>query len=341
MTIKKKKQHYVPRFYLKYFSINEEKKLIGIYNTIKEIFIEKGDLKNQAKENYFYDNDGKVEDVLSDLESASSRIFVDILKNNNLPKEKSEDHITLLVFILVQIFRTKFQADLTNDMIDKLIKQIFKHDKRFNDNIKIGLNKASALPMSALKDSIPMTLDLKFKLIKNNSKTPFITSDNPVVKYNQLLEKRKQPGGITGLASRGLQIFLPISPKLTLLLYDYQTYKVGNRKNKIIEINCPNEISQINLLQVLNCDSNLYFNEFINIDYINKLQLKSKKYNKAGIASVNEYISTTPEKSDTTDSLLVTGASDIKIKLKIQGIKETSSVKYFKLDGKSFYPRSS
>ena len=55
----KKRQHYVPRFYLKNFSINSEGKAIGIYNVEKCKFIPSGSLKSQAYENYFYGEDEK------------------------------------------------------------------------------------------------------------------------------------------------------------------------------------------------------------------------------------------------------------------------------------------
>jgi hypothetical protein len=49
-----KKQHYVPKFYLKYFSNNEEGKSIGVYNLKVGKFIRYSNLENQAFENYFY-----------------------------------------------------------------------------------------------------------------------------------------------------------------------------------------------------------------------------------------------------------------------------------------------
>jgi len=53
----------------------------------------------------------------------------------------------------------------------------------------------------------------------------FITSDNPAFKYNQYCEDIDYQG-ITGALCRGFQIFLPLAPRLCLLLYDRAVYNV-------------------------------------------------------------------------------------------------------------------
>lgn len=342
MQPKKKKQHFVPRFYLKYFSYNNEDKQIGIFNRNTDFFIQKGELRSQAKENYFYDKTGKVEDALSIIEGESSIVINEIIKTESLPKENSEEHITLLVFILILMLRTKSHENLTNESIDKFYKQVYKDDIRVKDtleDISIGIENAATFAISTLPKILPLALDLKSKLIINSTRTPFITSDNPVMKYNQYLERKKHPGGITGIECKGLQIFFPITPKLTVIFYDSWVYKVGNRKDKKIIIEEKEEIDQLNLCQFLNCQQNLYFNEIINKEYLDSIQKKSEKYENSGIVSVNEYPDFRKTEGENTSSLVVTGATDVKIRLKINRIKETSNGKSFRMSNKAFYSR--
>ena len=52
-----KKQHYVPRLYLKEFTINQERDKINVYDKARKMFRPNQNLMNVASENYFYDFD--------------------------------------------------------------------------------------------------------------------------------------------------------------------------------------------------------------------------------------------------------------------------------------------
>ena len=82
----KKKQHFIPRFYLRFFS-NENKKTIGIWHIQKELFIHSGNLRNQAYQNNFYGKDSVIEDALAKIESIVSFIFKNIINKRKLPKK--------------------------------------------------------------------------------------------------------------------------------------------------------------------------------------------------------------------------------------------------------------
>ncbi len=50
---KRKNHHYVPRFYLKRFSINDEGKVIGLYNHKNNIFVQNAPLNRVFFEQKF------------------------------------------------------------------------------------------------------------------------------------------------------------------------------------------------------------------------------------------------------------------------------------------------
>jgi hypothetical protein len=66
-----------------------------------------------------------------------------------------------------------------------------------------------------------------------------------------------------------------------LLFYDSMVYYVGGRRGKKVKINTEEDIHQLNLLQIINCDSTLFGNESMTESYFNFLAERSKKFSRA------------------------------------------------------------
>jgi hypothetical protein len=330
-----KKQHYVPKFYLKLFSIQQLNSHIKIFVKSSKKIIAKGDLKNQAYVNYFYGKDSDIEKGFSTIEGEVSRIVSEIIEHKSLPKPKEEDYTSLWLFTFLQDSRTKFSADETNNMIDKTLKTILKNDKRFKDKIddlEFGYDNPVLLNLETLIGAIEVTTDLKCKLIINKTSKPFLTSDNPIILYNQFLEKRKHPFGKCGLASKGLQVFYPLNPELALIYYDEKVYKVGYRKRTSVETYDEKDIENLNLLQYLNSDKVIYSNEKVSDFYLECLMEKSLKYNSIRGSEINEL----PEKQneDGTYSVIMHNQKkDLEIDLNLSFIKLTTNAKTYKMTG--------
>ena len=94
----------------------------------------------------------------------------------------------------------------------------------------------------------------------NKTDVEFVTSDNPVVLYNQLFSFRKF-GSNTGLAQKGLQIFLPISPKIALIFYDHDVYSVGKRHSLTVNIDLVRDVYELNTLQMCSAMNCVYFRD--------------------------------------------------------------------------------
>jgi len=181
---------------------------------------------------------------------------------------------------------------------------------------------------------IPYCMDLKIKLIKNTSGLPFITSDNPLIKYNQFLETRNWNfGAHNGYGTIGAQMFLPLNEKYMLILFDPDIYKVGNKKEKTVEINDINSISQLNILQYLNCTETLFFNHKTNKINIENLIKKTYKYKKANETYIKPF-KVVDEFGGIKENqeVLKIGSTDLKIKLSLQKFKYNSKASGVKLD---------
>lgn len=338
----KKHQHYVSLFYLKFFSHNNKGRQISLYNLKSHKYIIKSSLRDQASENYFYGSNGVMESGFEILENRTSKVLSQMIKENWHPKYYSKNHHVILTFTILLNARTQRTADELNEMVDKLSKLILAKDPRVKnrlDEVKIGYIKPAQINVQIVASMIPIAMDLGFKIILNKTKTSFITSDHPVVFYNQFFESRKYMESEIGLASKGLQIFFPISPQHLLIFYDTGIYKVGGKSHRPIDVSNTKEIDDLNRLQILNARDNLYFNASVNETYISNLYAQVSKYQTKSRVRVKEYPSATLD-DKLHRSLVHTFKKDIRCKLSLSFVKFTKHAKNFEFDNRVVYVRN-
>jgi hypothetical protein len=101
--------------------------------------------------------------------------------------------------------------------------------------------------------------DLAMRLVVAAPDTPFVTSDNPVFKYNSFCEGVAW-SGVVGAGCSGLQIFLPLAPSHLLMLFDTKVYATGQRSGDAISKATHSDIRALNVLQGVSAHRNLYSN---------------------------------------------------------------------------------
>jgi hypothetical protein len=165
----------------------------------------------------------------------------------------------------MQHTRTAYSIDAHDEQIDKFMKYLMAPQiKEMNlsaeqlDNIKITQKDSAQFALAIAAPHYPLLIDLEWKLLRATGTHEFITSDNPVVYYNQFFCFRKF-GSNTGIASKGLQIFFPVSPKHLLVLYDGKVYGIGSRKCEVVDITDARDVEQLNRLQIVSALENVYF----------------------------------------------------------------------------------
>lgn len=186
------------------------------------------------------------------------------------------------------------------------------------------------LGMNAVLKGMWMTDDLSCKLIINNTCQPFITSDHPVVQYNQFLEMHKHPYGSIGIAIKGLQVFLPIGPKHQVILYDSSCYKIGDRRKNIVLSNMM-DVENLNKLQVLNCDNIIYFRHLSEMQ-LDKLLTYRRAKNNHRMVSMEE-IGQRPLPNGETSILLHTRVEEYRTRMSLSFIKFTDKAKQYRPSG--------
>ncbi|MEI3649877.1 MAG: DUF4238 domain-containing protein [Dolichospermum lemmermannii FEM_B0920] len=334
----KKNQHFVPRFYLKKFSLESQRERISIYNISSNKLIKSAKLYDQASKNYFYGSDLKIENALENLETKSAKIINYIIDTQALPQADSEDHQMLLMFIVSLLGRTVYAAEKIEEMVEKYKETILSIDRNAlsetEQNLDLTLTDAVQKSLSMAVSAFPLVRDLDWKLIINETEQPFITSDNPVVLYNQFFELRKKYGSNVGLACKGLQIFLTLSPKFTLVLFDKDVYRVGNKNKSCINVNLISDIKALNLLQCVNANKNIYFNEYLSEKQLRELLTFANLYRRPTKSNWDKHPNYEKKKV-----LLHLYGSDVKCSLKLSFINLVKKAKSYTLGQKVTHVR--
>lgn len=320
---KKKNQHYVPQFYLKNFSINNNRKSIGVFHQEKELFIRSSSIKHQGSKDFYYGKDGLIEEGLSQIESLLAPKLKDIIKTGVLPKKESDEHIALLIHIILTDLRNPTRINQTKNSFVKLKNEIKKfspeaNNVEFLDNIPHEFSVQ--LSINNYRKILPLCFDLEYKILKSSHDSFFITSDFPVIRYNQLFENLRPQDSNQGYGNLGLQIFFPISPNYCIIFYDSMIYKVGAKKEKTILLD-KDDIDQINLLHFLNSKSNIYFNEAISESYLKSLLLLSKKFDLANQTTLSSYEVLKNDQVQENEQIIFLGSTDLRSKLKLKKVK--------------------
>ena len=330
MATDKKNQHYVPKFYLRNFSYRNNKKQIGVFNIPSHTYFNQASLKHQGSKNFFYGTDGVIENNLSIIEAHLAKVIREILENNTIPKKQSEDHTVLLFFVAITDLRNPVSIEGTKMRFQELtnrVQELYENADTSQSVPTVNHEDVIAMSFSALKDVVPTMRDLDYKLLFNRTKRPFITSDFPIVKYNQYLESKKWPLSKTGYGLVGLQIFIPLSSEVALIFFDPDIYKVGDKKRKSYSITKEEDVNSLNILHFINCFETIFFDEKADEAYIKFLFDKSKKYKRANLSKseLNYLLKDGDNQEEIFKSgkknLIILNSTDCETNLKIEGVK--------------------
>ncbi len=291
----KKRHHYIPKFYLRRFSVNNNGRSLGLYNLDNKKFIQNAPLKSQAYENFLYGEDDEIENALAEMENTVAKMFYYWTEKKLLypPPVETNGFKLLKRFILYQTFRTPKSGNEIMKGLNqglKTVVQEFEPDlwESFKDGTLVHENPVLLGLFHAIKhEQLLDFLDCKF--LVNLTLLPFVTSDVPVILYNQLMEHADNYMGSTGLVVKGLQIFYPIHPRLMICFYDSNVYDFGDGYINCCSTESIDEVHQLNGLQLINSNSQLFFGDSISEEYITELLNHFEKYRKT-TKNINQII---------------------------------------------------
>ena len=326
-----KKQHYVPRFYLKRFSSDEASINIWLVQHEKDIY--GASLEDQCYKNYFYGKQLDVEQALGVLENNAYAFMETVETRRVLPIPWSPGHCFMILYVLMQYVRTEFYVDTIDDMHDRVLRHMYRQKMKSLgidiDQYKIGIQDVAAYALGVSSQTYPVLLDLNYKLLVNRTDTEFVTSDNPVVLYNQLLSFRNRKiGSQSGIAQKGLQIFFPIGPNLAIIFFDDNVYAVGKQNSQIVDVTLYKDVHEINTLQVCSASNCIYFRgDGLNVKALYRKASKFRR-RKSGTFTVLPLKETKKAKKE----LIAFSHEEIRTNLKLSFIRLTKKTKKWKKD---------
>lgn len=269
MKQRTKNQHYVPKCLLKHFSKStRDPKKLNILDIARSSTRYNQSIEKSFSENYFYDKDNSTENLLCRHIESPAAIVINKIVDGQL-SISDEDRYSLLKFIVALLFRTPHATEQALSFINSSFESMIAKVLSLNDfdpneasKGKIQLEDLSKLrsliTLQAIIDG-GVLVDLNFHIIKNNTSLDFFISDHPAFAYNWFYKNLEHPM-VTSLTARGLQIFMPVSPRLLVCFYDAKVYKYGERKNSDVTIvSDVNDIEILNSFQVINAESMIGF----------------------------------------------------------------------------------
>ena len=244
-----KRQHYVPQNYLRSFSSDGNS--IGVFQIETEKCIDTAPIKGQAQEAYFYSDMLVLEKNLGDMEEIMSNNRKTIFENSNQKLSLYQKEI-LYQDMMLQLYRTRQMADIYEELATAKARRIWSHS-----NDEFIRKNADNFGIKYKYPVIPSMLALLNNLGVNRTCIPFVTSDNPVSKYNQFFEAWRKKH--CGLNSAGLQLFYPLSPEYGVIYYDHNVYKTKYRKRNFLDVADESDVNNLNGLTCACANHSIYY----------------------------------------------------------------------------------
>lgn len=218
------RSHFVPQFYLENFG----NPLYGYDKTNGSAF--PASPKNVALQRNFYGpvnekNSNPVEQALSRLESKANVAISEIIKTENVINLSNENKINLCAFLAIQYLRTQEAkariVELSTKVMDELTKQkgVTDWEIRPTEDGKTGMH------LNIMTEYIPFAAilsQMNVMVCKNETDVPLWTSDNPVTLQNEF---DQFPWGNLGLTSKGIEVHLPLTPRIAVVFFDPVTFQ--------------------------------------------------------------------------------------------------------------------
>ena len=218
-----KTEHYVPRFILRQFLVDQSKELVSVYDKHEDRgFVTS--IKNVMAENRFHDF--LFEDSIVSFEPVACRIedwclptYRRVIETRRLGGSLQEK-VDLAFLITFQMLRTKATRARLQEMEAAIKNEIEPMGHRIEDIAGWGPQTEESVKRDALmliREALPSFAEIiarkEFRLAEAAPSRSFYLGDNPVCLHNTRTFGRR---GNLGLGVPGIEIYLPLSSNLML-----------------------------------------------------------------------------------------------------------------------------
>ena len=255
-----KNQHFVPRCYLKPFTLDGEGVAINVYNLDRRKNFSNAPLKSQCSSDYFYGRNPTFEPILKYFEGAYAATVRNIGSANY--KLTNEDRSVLRLFCFLQWCRTEAAAQQYVKMTSELASWVNLAGEM---NVAMTLKEAAVEGVLNFLSATEEVSDLKVCLASNRTSLDFITSDDPAILTNRWYIQNPQAKGVSyGVGNAGAIFYFPLTPRICCIVYDGDVYSMPN-SNGWQTIKRTSDVESINEQQFLNCNANIYFRDWASL----------------------------------------------------------------------------
>lgn len=273
MSKNTREQHYIPKLYLKNFA--NQDKTFTIINIEKKHPIKNIPYLSQFKEKYFYDKDNLIENKLNLLETNWAKVINNIIigrypsqSDKNILKEFAIYQRNRTLFKSKELLEISWQSKKVKLEIQSNIKNINISESKWDELKSMYLNNCTnnhiVTALEIAEKNLNILDDLSVAIIKYNTKNKLISSDNPIVHYNNFDQKS------VGYINAGLIVFFPLNSELLCVIYDNKMYKSLD-EDKFIYCSNEYEVKYLNYFQILNAYNYVYFRDSNQANSILKL----------------------------------------------------------------------
>jgi hypothetical protein len=251
-----KNQHFVPRCYLRAFSVDSSGLVINLFNLDRCRAIPNAPLKSQCSKNYFYGEDLRLERALQGIEGSYASMLSEITQPGY--RLTTTHRQQLKDFWCLQHLRTEAIARRAVVAAEQMLNDIEGQDS----NYRLTMRESIEMSVGMVPTIAQGIRDLRLCLIRNETILPFITSDDPAISANRWYQQDVRARNIApGLASAGALLFLPLTPNILCLIYDGNVYSIPQRDGWAT-INSAKDIGAFNEHQYLGAFANVYFSNW-------------------------------------------------------------------------------
>ena len=214
--------HYVPQFLLREFSFGKKHKLYAYDKRDDRVFITNVDraAAESGFNQFVVEGVGLVsaEPAFGDLEARTSPVLRRIVRDESIASLTREERALISSFVVVQLFRTRNYREMLRQAHTAFSEWLGARDvdsadvEGFAEPTEDTLARLQAQSALLSHEMAPYVDQKTWVLCRNTTSQPYFTSDNPVAFQNTLdLGQRTH-----GLAVEGIEIYLPLSRRLTL-----------------------------------------------------------------------------------------------------------------------------
>lgn len=320
---KTKRQHFIPRFILKEFSTDSKHEKINIYLLNQNKFIPNAKLYNQACQDYLYGEDQILEKIYSQLEDKVAPLLRKVNSNNLVLS--NEDKAWIQTFVLFQNFRTPEASLKIQNIMNNFFVRFPQLKARYKDNFH-GFPNDYYFLFKIASESIYTIADLRIDVLTASSDTYFVIGEHPVIVLNPILFENDWPSGKDSVSSKGAIVLLPVSDRKTLILYDFEMYRL-KKKNGIVQIS-NDDVKLLNYCQFLYSSNCIYTKHLYNPEF--EIMCQNSKEFRESDKMVSEVFKIANPPKNHRQELLIQHSRDLPIQQQFEFLNITEFSAYYK-----------